>query len=84
LCTQCFNADVAERSGLENFDNQALDPISITAANGAIHNFHFLTRLFGDIVTLEAFAMKEGAPAGYQYQLIGDTKERLQGKVVRL
>ena len=75
LCTQCFNADVAERSGIEDFDNHPLDPISITAADGVIHQFHFRTRLLGDIVTLEAFELKEGEPAGYQFQLVGEPEE---------
>jgi hypothetical protein len=75
LCTQCFNADVAERSGIEDFDNHPLDPISITAADGVNHQFHFRTRLLGDIVTLEAFELKEGEPAGYQFQLIGEPDE---------
>jgi len=75
LCTQCFNADVAERSGLVDFDNHRLDPIAITAADGVIHQFHFRTRLLGDIVTLEAFELKEGEPAGYQFQLIGEPDE---------
>lgn len=75
LCTHCFNADVAERSGIEDFDNHPLDPISITAVDGVVHQFHFRTRLLGDIVTLEAFELKEGEPAGYQFQLIGEPEE---------
>lgn len=75
LCTRCFNADVAERAGIENFDNHPLDPISITAADGVIHQFHFQTRLLGDMVTLEAFELKDGEPAGYQFQLIGEPGE---------
>lgn len=75
LCTQCFNADVAERSGIEDFDNRPLDPISITAGDGVIHLFHFRTRLLGNMVTLEAFELKEGEPAGYQFQLIGEPDE---------
>jgi hypothetical protein len=75
LCTQCFNADVAERSGIEDFDNHLLDPISIVACDGAIHQFHFRTRLLGNMLTLDAFELKEGEPAGYQFQLIGEPDE---------
>lgn len=75
LCTQCFNADVAERSGIVDFDNHPLDPISITASDGVIHQFHFCTRLLGNIVTLEAFELKEGESAGYQFQLVGEPEE---------
>jgi hypothetical protein len=88
LCTQCFNADVADRSGIENFDNHPLDPISITADDGVIHQFHFRTRLLGDIVTLEAFELKDGEPAGYQFQMIGEPDEdrfiQLGGLVARI
>lgn len=75
LCTQCFNADVAERVGIDDFDNHPLDPISIADVEGVVHQFHFQTRLLGDMVTLEAFELKEGEPSGYQFQLIGEPGE---------
>lgn len=75
LCTQCFNADVAQRAGIMDFDNHPLDPISITAADGVIHEFHFQTRLLGAMVTLEAYEIKGGEPSGYQFQLIGEPGE---------
>jgi len=75
LCTQCFNADVAERVGIDDFDNHPLDPISIATVDGVVHHFHFQTRLLGDMVTLEAFELKEGEPSGYQFQLIGEPGE---------
>ncbi len=75
LCTQCFNADVAQRAGIMDFDNHPLDPVSITAADGVIHEFHFQTRLLGAMVTLEAYEIKGGEPSGYQFQLIGEPGE---------
>jgi hypothetical protein len=75
LCTQCFNADVAQRAGIMDFDNHPLDPISITAADGVIHEFHFQMRLLGAMVTLEAYEIKGGEPSGYQFQLIGEPGE---------
>lgn len=72
LCSQCFNVDVAERMGMKNFDNHPLDPISVTATDGAVHQFHFQTRLMGgDMVALEAFELRDDEPSGYQFQLIG-------------
>jgi len=70
LCTLCLNADVAQRSGIEDFDNHPL-----TAADGAIHQFHLRTRLLGAIVTLEAYELKDDEPSGYQFQLIGEPDE---------
>jgi len=75
LCTLCFNADVAQRSGIDDFDNYSLDPIFITAADGVIHQFHLRTRLLGAIVTLEAYELKDNEPSGYQFQLVGEPDE---------
>ena len=75
LCTLCFNADVAQRSGIDDFDNYPLDPIFITAADGVIHQFHLRTRLLGAIVTLEAYELKDDEPSGYQFQLVGEPDE---------
>ena len=75
LCVQCFNTQMAERVGIQNFENNPLEPISIVAADGAVHRFHFQARLLGDMVTLDAFELEEGKPAGYQFQLIGTPGE---------
>ena len=75
LCTLCFNADVAQRSGIDDFDNHPLDPVLITAADGVIHEFHLRTRLLGAIVTLEAYELKDNEPSGYQFQLVGEPDE---------
>jgi len=75
LCSLCFNAEVAKRSGLEKFDNTRLQPIGITDCDGELHQFHFVTRLLGHIVTLEAFELKEGQRSGYELQIIGDPEE---------
>ena len=64
LCSKCFNADVAQRVGIRDFDNHPLDPISITAADDVVHQFHFQTRLLGAMVTLEAYEIKDGEPSG--------------------
>jgi hypothetical protein len=84
LCTICFNADVAKRSGINDFDNHPLDPISITAASGVIHQFHLRTRLLGAIVTLEAYELKDNEPSGYQFQLVGEPDEDRFAQLGRL
>ena len=40
-----------------------------------MHLFHFVTRLLGNMVTLEAFEVKDGQSTGYQFQMIGDPEE---------
>lgn len=75
LCSSCFSTEVAEVSGVEGFDNTRLQPIKIADCTGESHQFHFVTRLLGDMVTLEAFEVQNGYRAGYQFQLIGDPAE---------
>lgn len=62
LCSRCFSAEVAKLSGLDNFDYARLEPIGITDCDGESHQFHFVTRLLGHMVTLEAFELREGKP----------------------
>ena len=77
LCTRCFNAEVAELHGLDDFENIRLDPVGLTDCAGEEHQFHFQTRLLGGILSLEAFELKEGNPGGYKFQLIGDPEDEL-------
>jgi len=84
LCTRCVNAEVAKLSGLDDFENIRLEPIGITDCAGETHHFHFRTRLFGSGVALDAFELREGNPAGYQFQSIGDPDDGLFALLGRL
>ena len=75
LCSCCFNAEIAKISGVEGFDNIRLQPIGIADCTGEMHQFHFVTRLLGNMVTLEAFEVQDGQSTGYQFQMIGDPEE---------
>ena len=75
LCSRCFNADMARRNGLEDFENFRTEPITISDGTGQTHEFHCRTRLLGDVVALDAFELENGDPAGYQFQVIGDCNE---------
>ena len=75
LCTRCFNTDVAERIGLDDFENVQLEPVGFTDSVGKSHQFQFRTRLTGQHISLEAFELDEGAPAGYQFQILADPEE---------
>lgn len=86
LCTQCFNAAVALHNGVENFENIKLDPIGITDCAGDLHQFHFQTRLLGNMVTIDGFELLDGNPDGYTFQIIGDPEDDLfvlLGKLVQ-
>jgi hypothetical protein len=84
LCTKCFNAEVASRIGLEEFENVHFDQIEMTDRAGKAHEFHFRTRLLGSMVSLEAFELKRGAPGGYQFQILGDPEDDLLSLLGRL
>jgi hypothetical protein len=75
LCSLCLNAEVANRCGLEEFENIRLEPIGITDSTGQTRDFHFVTRLMGDILSLNAFELQDGIPAGYQFQVLGDPED---------
>ena len=75
LCSQCFSAEVAKVSGVEGFDNTRLHPIKIDDCTGESHEFHFVPRLLGNMVTLEAFEVVEGEEEGYQFEITGDPNE---------
>ena len=46
-------------------------PVRLVDYSGKPHVFHFTTRLFGTGVALDAFEVRAGKRAGYQFQIIG-------------
>jgi hypothetical protein len=77
ICSQCFNTEVAETVGLEGFDNAKFEPVGLADWTGEVHEFHFRTNLFGTGVALNAFELRDGHPAGYQFQIIGNPEDDL-------
>ena len=84
LCSRCFNAMVAKLAGLEAFENARLEPVGIADSTGEIHQFHFRTHLFGTGIALDAFELRDGEPAGYQFQIIGEPEDELLTLLGRL
>ena len=76
LCGQCFNTEAAALDGLD-FEHLNFEPVRLVDCSGKAHKFHFRTRLFGPGVALDAFELRDGSPAGYQLQIIGDPEEDL-------
>lgn len=56
----------------------------MTDVRGDTHEFHFCTHLLGTGVSLEAFERRDGHPAGYQFQVIGDPEDDLLRLLGRL
>jgi hypothetical protein len=83
LCSRCFNREVAELGGL-NFEHVAFERVEMRDAVGGSHRFHFRVHHLGDQVSLEAFELKEGAPGGYQFQILGEAEADLFGLMGQL
>lgn len=70
LCSRCYNEEVARQAGLD-FEHVSFQPIDMSDADGVQHRFHFLLRHLGDMLSLEAFEIRSGERAGYEFQVIG-------------
>jgi hypothetical protein len=77
LCSRCFNSEMAKLAGLEGFEHVKFEAVGLADCTGELHEFHFRTHLFGTGVALDAFELRDGSPAGYQFQIIGDPKDDL-------
>ena len=75
LCSRCLNTEVAKAAGMEGFEHAAFESIGISDCNGEIHAFHFRTRLLVSGIALDAFELRDGNPAGYIFQIIGNLGE---------
>ncbi len=71
-CSRCFNAEMATRNGLDDFENVRLEPISLTDSTGDPHQFHFQIRLLGTFLSLKAFELRDQQPCGHQFEILGD------------
>jgi hypothetical protein len=43
--------------------------VGLADCTGEIHEFYFRTHLLGSAVALYAFELRDGHPAGYQFQI---------------
>lgn len=84
LCSRCFNSEMAVIQGLKNFENFHLEPITLEDVDGVRHEFHFRTHLLGGMLSLEAFEVRDGAPAGYQFQSLSDPQSEILSSLARL
>jgi len=75
---------VESRQGLEDFETPRFDPVAMTDCTGIAHEFHFRTHLLGSMVAVEAFELEDGAPAGYQFQILGHPDDDLLSLLGRL
>ena len=84
LCWQCFNTEAARSDGLDKFEHVNFEPVRLDDCDGVPHEFHFRARLFGPGVALDAYELRDGHPAGYRFQIIGDPEGDLFALLGRL
>ncbi len=72
-CAACVNQDVMQRMGVSGFQDVRFEPVPVIDARGVEHMFHFRVRLFGNLA-IDAFELVDGAPGGYQFQIIDDAE----------
>jgi hypothetical protein len=85
LCGRCFNGAAASRLGLQGFEHVVFEPVRMVDGRGTEHEFWFRTRLFGPGVAIDAFELRDGNPAGYEFQVIGEPDDdplELLGKLI--
>jgi len=74
LCLKCANEETAERMGIV-FVHPEYAPIKVEDFDGIEHEFHFVTRLIDNIVSMDALELKAGKAHGYEFSVIGDDPE---------
>ena len=77
VCNECLNKEMAEAMGLAGFEHARFERVGLTDCAGIVHEFHFRTNLFGPGVAIDAFELRDGDPAGYQFRIIGDPEDDL-------
>jgi len=84
LCSGCFNTEAAQLAGVKDFAHAKFQAVVLADCTGALHEFHFRVRLFVPGVALDAFELRDGSPAGYQFQIIGEPQDDLLVLLARL
>jgi len=69
-CNRCYNRVLSDMCEMD-FDHPDFQPVTLTDANGETHEFHFTTRLLPIAISIEALEIRDGNPAGYEFQVMG-------------
>ena len=85
LCGRCFNEAAASRLGLQGFEHVAFELVRMVDGRGAEHEFRFRNWLCGAGLAIDAFELRDGCPAGYRFQVVGEPDDEpleLLGKLI--
>lgn len=75
LCTRCCNLEIAELSGLDEFDDPEFEPITLRDCHNRQHTFHFRSRLVPTGRVIEALELVDAEPDGYRFAVLGDMED---------
>jgi len=84
LCGRCFNGAAASRLGLQGFEHVVFEPVRMVDGRGAEHEFRFRSWLCGTGLAIDAFELRDGSPAGYRFQVIGEPDDDPLGLLGKL
>jgi hypothetical protein len=70
-CYRCFNEETAARMDVD-FDNTALEPVTVVDAGGVDHTFEFRSMLVGTGHALHARERLPEGEEGYEFSVLGD------------
>ena len=74
ICLHCYNKEISKAAGIEYEDIQ-LHPVVLKDLDGMDHEFRFSLRLMGGQQVLCAHEVKADLSSGYEFKMIGETKE---------
>lgn len=75
LCLRCYNAVVAEQSGID-FEHIEFQPVTLADADGVEHEFRFSVRLLGAGIALGAHEIKDDDRGGHEFHVISPPQPR--------
>ncbi|MCP3980336.1 MAG: hypothetical protein GY716_13615 [bacterium] len=81
VCGRCWTEILSKHSG-EHLDFLELEPVVVSDARGAEHEFHF--RYNPIPCGVQAFELEDGVPGGYQFAVLAEDDESSDAMVARL
>ena len=84
LCGRCFNLEIADLGGLDDFQHIDFEPLTMTDTHGLEHVFEFRIHLFGTGVAIDAIEFMDDQTEGYRFKVIGPEDVDLLELLARL
>ncbi len=83
ICTDCFNEEMSERYGVEDFKDFVRNYTAVDC-NGVSHEFEINKRIMGTGVFWEAIEVNNGKDSGYEFNVHAEMDDEQHEAVQRL